>query len=125
MNARPDPGPGSTPALGPAVYFALTGLAFGAAVGWLALNSWLGIGFLIIGVLLVVGIWGGLDIATDLAGALIRPAWRSIARTGHRLAGADPGQPAPSACRAAFGAAFVAGLAAVVGHWYFSGQVLP
>ncbi|MDO5606597.1 MAG: hypothetical protein Q4G25_15700 [Paracoccus sp. (in: a-proteobacteria)] len=109
----------------PVLRFALTGLAFGAGVGWLALNTWLGIGFLVIGALLVAALWGGLPFADDLAEALIRPAWRSITRTGHHLAGASPGQPLPPACRAGFTLAFLAGLAGVVGQWYLRGARLP
>ena len=96
------------------LYFAVIGGAFGAGIGWLALNSWLGIGFLIIGAVLFIGLWAELDFLTDIASAVIEPVWRSIARTGQQLAGADPDRPVDFGARFVFGLAFLTGLASVV-----------
>ena len=96
------------------LYFAVIGLTLGGGIGWLALNSWLGIGFLIIGIVLFIGLWAELDFLTDIASAVMEPAWRSIARTGQKLAGLDPDQPLDLGPRIAFGLAFLAGLAGVV-----------
>ena len=96
------------------LYFAVIGGAFGAGIGWLALNSWLGIGFLVVGVILLIGLWAELDFLTDIATAVIEPAWRSIARTGQQLAGMDPNEPLVLGPRIVFGLAFLTGLAGVV-----------
>ena len=96
------------------LYFAVIGAAFGAGIGWLALNSWLGIGFLVVGVILLIGLWAELDFLTDIATAVIEPAWRSIARTGQQLAGMDPNEPLVLGPRIVFGLAFLTGLAGVV-----------
>ena len=106
MNTRPN--------LAAILYFAAIGLALGAGIGWLALNSWLGIGFLVVGVILLIGLWAELDFLTDIATAVIEPAWRSIARTGQQLAGMDPNQPLDLGPRIVFGLAFLTGLAGVV-----------
>ena len=58
------------PNLAAILYFAAIGLALGAGIGWLALNSWLGIGFLIVGVILLIGLWAELDFLTDIATAV-------------------------------------------------------
>ena len=65
MNNRPN--------LAAILYFAAIGLALGAGIGWLALNSWLGIGFLVVGVILLIGLWAELDFLTDIATAVIEP----------------------------------------------------
>ena len=104
----------NSPTLVAGLYFAVIGLALGTGIGWLALNSWLGLGFLIIGVLLFIGLWAELDILTDIATALMEPAWRGIARTGQQLAGADPDRPVNLGLRVGFGVAFLTGLAGTV-----------
>ena len=96
------------------LYFTATGLALGGLIGWLAMHSWLGLGFLVIGVILVIGLWAELDFLTDIATAVIEPAWRSIARTGQQLAGMDPNEPLVLGPRIVFGLAFLTGLAGVV-----------
>lgn len=97
-----------------ALYFVAIGLALGAGVGWLALNSWLGLGFLILGAILVIGIWAEVDLLTDIATTVMAPVWRSIARTGQQLAGADPDRPVDLWLRAGFGLAFLTGLAGAI-----------
>ena len=106
MNNRPN--------LAAILNFAAIGLALGAGIGWLALNSWLGIGFLVVGVILLIGLWAELDFLTDIATAVIEPAWRSIARTGQQLAGMDPNEPLVLGPRIVFWLAFLTGLAGVV-----------
>ena len=102
------------PSLRGALLFSAIGLALGGLIGLLALHSWLGIGFLILGLLLFVGIWAELDFLTDLAEAALRPVWRMIARAGAQWAGADPDRPVHGALRLAFGLGFLAGLGAAV-----------
>jgi len=93
------------------LYFTATGLALGGLIGWLAMHSWLGLGFLVIGVILVIGLWAELDFLADIATAVMEPVWRGIARAGQQWAGADPGKPVDGRLRAAFGLAFLIGLA--------------
>ena len=101
----------NAPNLRSVLYFAATGLALGALIGTLAMHSWLGVGFLVIGLILFIGLWAELDFLTDIAGAVIEPLWRAIARAGQHWAGADPDKPVDGRLRACFALTFLAGLA--------------
>ncbi|AUH32854.1 hypothetical protein [Paracoccus tegillarcae] len=96
------------------VLFAAAGFALGMIIGWFALNSWLGFGFLIILVLIFVGAMADLDFLVDIAAAISEPVWKMIARAGGDWAGLDPRKPVPISQQLIYALAFLIGLATML-----------
>lgn len=96
------------------VLFALVGLAIGMILGWLAANSWLGMVFLVIVVLIFLGAAAEMDFLVDIATALGLPIWKITTYLGERWAGIDPGQPVHAGLRVIYALAVGFGLFAML-----------